>query len=370
MKIGISCFPSIGGSGILATMLAIGMAERGHQVHFINYQRPALLNKQLANIYFHSIEVMPYQSFKYLPYDTALLSAMLSLMKHIDLDIFHAHYIVPHATSAYFAKLASKSQRTKIIATMHGTDVFLLAKDPSYQDVIKYVLEQVNGVTAVSNFLKNLCINTLKLSRNIKTIYDFVDTDYFKPDKDHKFRLTLAKPEEKIILHVSNARSIKRVSDLIRAFAKIQKKIPSQLVLVGDGPETRQLKIEASELKLTDKIKFIGASIQVAALYNAADVFVLPSEVEGFGMAALEAMSCGVPCVVTQCGGTKELVREGIDGLFIESGNIKDIEDKILTLLMNEPLRLTMGKQAREGAIERFEKNQILEQYLQFYQEL
>lgn len=370
MKIGISCLPSIGGSGILASTLGLELAKRGHQIHFINYQRPVLLTKTVNNVFFHPVQLTPYQVFRYLPHDFALTSRMMEMLKNLELDILHAHYIVPYAISAYFAKIATASTRTKIIANMHGTDITFLAKDPSYQEIMKYVLERVDGLISVSNYLKDECNDALKLSREIKVIHNFVDTDNFKPKKDKKFREKFAAPNEKIVLHISNMRTLKRVTDVIVAFALVEKKLPCRLVMVGEGPETSKAKALCEKLKITDKVSFLGERIHRVPIINVADVFLLPSEFESFGLAALEAMSCGIPCIITKNGGTNELVREGVDGFFIRPGDIDDIADKLLTLLANEELCLAMGERARQSAVDQFAVSRIVDEYENYYRSI
>jgi N-acetyl-alpha-D-glucosaminyl L-malate synthase BshA len=371
MKIGIVCYPTYGGSGVVATELGLGLAQLGHEIHFITYRRPARLQTFEANIYFHEVGGMEYPLFEYAPYETALASKLVDVVKYENLDILHVHYAIPHAAVAYMAKqiLASEGIHIPIVTTLHGTDITLVGIDPSYSPVVKFSINNSDGVTAVSKHLADTTFSTFNVNKEIKVIYNFIDFNRFrKVNKDH-FRKAIAPEGEKILVHTSNFRKVKRVSDVIYVFEQVRKKIDCKLLLIGDGPERIKLEGLCRELHLCDHIRFLGKQDAIEELLSIADIFILPSEQESFGLAALEAMACQVPVVSSNAGGIPEVNVEGYTGFLTEVGDIKGMSEKIIYLLENE----TILNQFKQNALEharKFDIKYILPVYEEFYKEI
>ncbi|MBN1348209.1 N-acetyl-alpha-D-glucosaminyl L-malate synthase BshA [candidate division KSB1 bacterium] len=371
MKIGIACYPTHGGSGVLATELGISLAKRGHEIHFISYSLPFRLNEFHENIFFHEVDVSAYPLFKYPPYALSLATRLANVVIERDLDIIHAHYAVPHAVSGYLArKMLGNKSHFKIITTLHGTDVTLVGADPTFQPIVKFSIEESDGVTAVSNYLKRKTIEEFEIEHDIRVIYNFVDTSRFDRSKTCCERHHYAEDHEKILIHVSNFRPVKRVSDVVRIFDRIHKKIPSKLVLVGEGPERIFIRQLAKELKLLDSIHFLCQQEYVENLYAYADLLLLPSEQESFGLAALEAMSCGVPVIGTQTGGLPEVVVHGETGFLAPIGEIGSMTRMALRVLTDDGLRTRLGENAKLRARKNFDMDLIVSQYERFYEEI
>lgn len=371
MKIGIACHPMHGGSGVLATELGIELANRGHEIHFISYSVPFRLHEFHENVFFHEVDVSVYPLFKYPPYALSLATKMANVVLERDLDIIHAHYAVPHAVSSYLAlKMLGEKARFKLITTLHGTDVTLVGADPSFQPIIKFSIEESDGVTAVSNYLKNKTIEEFGIKRDIRVIHNFVDTIRFRRLNTHCARNHYAREAEKILIHISNFRPVKRVSDVVRIFERVRQKIPSKLILVGEGPERIFIRQLVKELKLLDDVHFLCQQEYIESLLACADVLLLPSEQESFGLVALEAMSCGVPVIGTKTGGLPEVVIDGETGFLVPIGEIGLMSEKVLKILTDDTLHARFSKAARKRAEIRFDKNLIVSKYENFYNEV
>ncbi|WP_453995471.1 N-acetyl-alpha-D-glucosaminyl L-malate synthase BshA [Bacillus nitroreducens] len=367
LKIGITCYPSVGGSGIVATELGKLLAEKGHEIHFISSSLPFRLNKINPNIYFHEVEVNQYSVFKYPPYDLALASKMAEVTKREKLDLLHVHYAIPHAVCAYLGKQMVGGD-VKIVTTLHGTDITVLGYDPSLIELIRFGIEQSDAVTAVSQSLVDQTYELLEPNKEIKTIYNFVDEKvYFKReigDLRKEYGIT---EDEKVIIHVSNFRKVKRVEDVVRAFNLIQKKVKSKLLLVGDGPELTTVCKLISELGLDNQVLLLGKQENLPELYSISDLKLLLSEKESFGLVLIEAMACGVPTIGTNVGGIPEVIHENVDGFICELGDIHDIANKAITILTDSTLHKKMSNQAIQSVKEKFNSERIVNNYEDLY---
>jgi N-acetyl-alpha-D-glucosaminyl L-malate synthase BshA len=370
MKIGIVCYPTHGGSGVVASELAISLAKKGHEMHIVSYAPPFRLRTFHQNIFVHEVEVASYPLFKYPPYELGLATKLAELAEAHDLDIIHAHYAVPHAASAYLAKQILDSARLKTLTTLHGTDITLVGADPSFRRVVKFAIEKSDGVTAVSRYLKNRTIEEFDIRREIRVIPNFVEFVRPSPDLKACNREAFAPRKEKILMHASNFRPVKRIGDVVRVFARVREKIPAKLLLVGEGPERLFIKQLVRELKLGADVHFLGEQDQLEPLFFCADLFLLPSEQESFGLTALEAMNCGVPVIATDVGGLPEVVRHGETGYLFPVGEIADMAACAVALL-TDPARHELFKaRARKRAQESFNADDIIPQYEAFYEEL
>ncbi len=368
MKIGITCYPTYGGSGVIATELGKALAQRGHQIHFISYAMPFRLTTFIENIVFHEVELSNYPLFEFPLYSLALASKMVEVASYEKLDLLHVHYAIPHATSAFLAKQMLKNKiDLKIITTLHGTDITLVGLEPSFLPLVKFSTEQSDGVTAVSRFLKEKTLINYSIEKDIEVIPNFIDTEMYKPYKDCSFKERLAPKGEKVLVHTSNFRQVKRVPDTIRIFEQVQKEIPSKLILVGDGPERSECERLCRELHLCDHIKFLGKQDGLVEILNAADVFLIPSQSESFGLAALEAMSCGVPVVSTSVGGLPELIRHNETGYIAEIGDISRMAKYTIDLLSNERKHKLFSDNSRKRAVESFDKSIVVPMYENYY---
>lgn len=368
LKIGITCYPTVGGSGVVATELGKMLAERGHEIHFISSSMPFRLKKMYHNVFYHQVEVNQYSVFQYPPYDIALASKMAEVADREKLDILHVHYAIPHAVCAILAKQMS-SRDLKIVTTLHGTDITVLGYDPSLADAIKFGIEKSDYVTAVSNSLIQQTYDLMKTEKEIETVYNFIDQRvYYKRLDAHYLKKEYGiKKEEKVIIHVSNFRPVKRVQDVVKTFAKISAQIPAKLLLVGDGPEISLVCKLVSELGLKDKVIFLGKQDNVEELYSISDLMLLLSEKESFGLVALEAMSCGVPCIGTNVGGIPEVITDGENGFICELGDIESMFDKGITLLTDQHLHESFSQNAIHTVREKFRADLIVEQYEKIY---
>ncbi len=371
MKIGITCYPTYGGSGVIATELGKALAKRGHQIHFISYALPFRLTDYIENVVFHEVELSNYPLFEFPLYSLALASKMVEVATYEKLDLFHVHYAIPHATSAYLAKqILTDKNKVKVITTLHGTDITLAGLEPSFLPLVKFSTEQSDGVTAVSRFLKEKTLITYSVEKEIEIIPNFVDTEIFKPKKDCIFREHIAPKGEKIIVHTSNFRQVKRVPDTIKVFEQVVKEIPSKLILVGDGPDRSECERLCRDLHLCDHIKFLGKQDALVEILNAADVFLIPSQSESFGLAALEAMACGVPVVSSSVGGLPELVRHNETGYIAEIGDISRMAKYIVDLLSNEKKHKLFADNSRKRAVENFDKSIVVPMYEDYYKKI
>lgn len=370
LKIGITCYPTVGGSGVVATELGKMLAEKGHEIHFISSSLPFRLKRMYPNIFYHQVDVNQYSVFQYAPYDIALASKMAEVIKREGLDLLHVHYAIPHAVCAILAKQMSGTD-IKIVTTLHGTDITVLGYDPSLTDAIRFGIEKSDGVTAVSNALISQTYDLIKPDKSIRAVYNFIDERiYKKTDSAYLKEEYGIKPDEKVIIHVSNFRGVKRVPDVVKAFAKITEEVPSKLLLVGDGPEMTVICRLVNDLQLKDKVLFLGKQDNLEELYSISDLMLLLSEKESFGLVALEAMACGVPCIGTNTGGIPEVISDGETGYICTLGDITDISKKAIKLLNDEPLLERFASQSVSLAKGRFSASQIVIQYEEFYYEL
>ena len=368
MKIGIVCYPTFGGSGVIATELGIALAAQGHDIHFVTYRQPFRLDSFLENITYHEVIIGNYPLFEYPPYETALAGKMVSVALYEKLDLFHVHYAVPHASAGYLARqiLNSLGMTVPIITTLHGTDITLVGKNASFEQVVTFAINESAGVTSVSQSLKEETYKNFRISKEISVIPNFIDLKRFsKKPKDH-FRKAIAPNGEKIVVHASNFRKVKRVEDVLKVFEKIQEKVPSKLLLIGDGPERNNIEKLSHEIICANHIRFLGKMEAVEEILSVSDLFLLTSETESFGLAALEAMACQVPVISTNSGGIPELNIHGRTGFLSGVGDVADMAKNSLKLLSDEALLLQFKANALSQA-KNFDLNKILPLYENLY---
>ncbi|WP_147533767.1 N-acetyl-alpha-D-glucosaminyl L-malate synthase BshA [Bacillus marasmi] len=370
LKIGITCYPTIGGSGVVATELGKMLAERGHTIHFISSSMPFRLKKMYHNISYHQVDVNEYSVFQYPPYDIALASKMAEVANMEELDLLHVHYAIPHAVCGILAKQMCERD-LKIVTTLHGTDITVLGHDPSLSNAIKFGIEKSDYVTAVSNALISQTNELLHPNQYIHPVYNFIDTRvYQKTDSQHLRDEFNIRDEEKVVIHVSNFRSVKRVPDVVMAFSKIADKIPARLLLVGDGPEMSVVSKLVCSLGIREKVCFLGKQENLEELYSISDLMLLLSEKESFGLVALEAMACGVPCIGTNVGGIPEVIIAGENGFLCELGDIEMCAKQAVELLCNDELHQQFSENAMKTAKTKFAAEQIVSQYEDIYYSL
>ena len=367
MRIGICCYPTYGGSGAVATELGLAMAERGHEIHFVSYARPARLTGYHANISFHRVQVTPYPLFKYPPYDLALASLLRDVSESRRLDVLHVHYAIPHAVSALLARDMLGTRAPRIVTTLHGTDITIVGLDRAYFQPTRYGIERSDVVTTVSEWLRGETLRFFQPSRGIEVLPNFVDVGRFQPREESELRMCLVPRGEKVLSHVSNFREVKRVRDVIGIFARTAACVPARLLLAGDGPEITTAERAAQEAGVGDRVHFLGEQEDVERVYGASDLFLLPSEHESFGLSALEALACGVPVVGTDSGGLPEVVQDGRTGYLVEVGDVERAAEHAVRLLRDDVLRRRMGEAARADAVQRFAEPSIVERYLALY---
>jgi len=367
MKIGISCYPTHGGSGVVATELGVELARRGHEVHFISYSVPFRLKPYQENILFHEVQVTSYPLFKYPPYTEALAAKMAEVADEAGLDILHAHYAIPHAVCAYLARQVAASTKLRVVTTLHGTDITLVGSDQSFRTLTRFGIDQSDGVTAVSEFLKKKTIEVFHPHRAIQVIPNFVDTVRYAPRPGGCQRERFAKKGERVLVHISNFRRSKRVEDVVRVFAAVRREVPSVLLMVGDGADRTFSREVAVELGVERHVRYLGQLDAVEDVLACGDLFLLTSANESFGLAALEAMSSGVPVVATTAEGLPELVRNGETGYLVPVGDVAGMARRVIELLTDESKRAAMGKAARQIAVDRYEANKIVPMYEEFY---
>ncbi len=369
MNIGITCYPTYGGSGVVATELGKALAARGHSVHFISYALPMRLNGYSGNILFHEVEMSSYPLFEFPLYTLALASKMVEVAQFETIDLFHCHYAVPHATSAFLAKQMLKLPNIKVITTLHGTDITLVGLEPSYLPIVKFSIEQSDGVTAVSRFLKEKTITNYGINKEIEVIPNFIDTEFYDRRPDAQVRKQCAPNGEKILVHTSNFRTVKRVPDVIRVFDEVRRKIPSKLILIGDGPERSICEHMCRDLGIHQDVKFLGKQTEFRDILSIADLFLMPSQSESFGLSALEAMACSVPVVSSSVGGLPELVVHGKTGYIAEIGDISRMARYAIELLSNPQRHQIFSQASRDRALQ-FESSQIILIYEQYYEKV
>ncbi len=369
MRIGIVCYPTFGGSGVLATELGKALAQEGHMVHFITYQQPVRLNGFLPNIFYHEVQVPTYPLFDYPPYETALASTMVDVIKNNNLDLLHVHYAIPHASAAYMAKqiLKKEGKNIPVITTLHGTDITLVGKDKTYAPVVAFSINQSDAITAVSNNLRDETFKTFHIEKEIEVIYNFVDVQRFTRKPIDAFRKVIAPNGEKILMHASNFRKIKRVQDVVKIFAEVRKDIPAKLLFVGDGPERSTAEDLARELGVCDEIRFVGKQEQMEDILAIADLFLLTSEYESFGLAALEAMAAGVPVISTNAGGLKEIITDGETGYMADVGDVAAMSQNALMILKDDKILKGFKERAAQYA-KQYDISNIVPLYEKLYE--
>src|SRR6202522_545001 len=374
MRIGITCYPTYGGSGVVATELGIELAALGHEVHFISYSQPFRLTGRDQGIFYHEVPVSSYPLFEFPPYDLALASRMAEVAEFNGLDLLHVHYAIPHSVSALLARqmLAARGRRLPFVTTLHGTDITLVGLDRSYLPITRYAIQESDGVTSISTYLKEKTIQNFDVTRGIEVVPNFVNCDLYTPIKDEAKRAEererLARPDEAILMHLSNFRPVKRVVDVVRIFAQVVREIPARLVLVGDGPDRSAAEWLAHDLGVQSKIHFMGKQERVTELLPLADILLMPSELESFGLAALEAMACKVPSVATRVGGVPELIDDGITGLLYPVGDVDAMAQGALGLLKDKDRLQSMRDAGRKTAQSRFCATLVVPQYVRYYE--
>lgn len=369
MRIGIVCYPTFGGSGVLATELGKALADEGHKVHFITYQQPVRLNVFNANIFYHEVRVPTYPLFDYPPYEVALASTMVDVIINHDLDLLHVHYAIPHASAAYMAKQIVKQKINRnipVITTLHGTDITLVGKDKTYEPVVTFSINESDAITAVSENLKEETYKSFHITKPIEVITNFVDVKRFAKKPIDAFKKVIAPNGEKIFLHASNFRKVKRVQDVIKVFAKVNREVPSKLMMVGDGPERPGAEELARELGIDTEVRFVGKQEQMEDILAISDIFMLPSEYESFGLAALEAMAAGAIVISTNAGGLPEINIHGQTGFMANVGDIESMAQHAITILQDEPALIAMKKMAFEQAT-KFDIGNIIPIYEKLY---
>lgn len=370
MKVGIVCYPTFGGSGVVATELGKALAKEGHKVHFITYSQPSRLDFLNENLYYHEVDFRSYPLFEYPPYELALASKMVSVVKNEHLDLLHVHYAIPHASAAYMAKqiLRTHGIHIPVITTLHGTDITLVGRDASYEPVVTFSINESEGVTAVSEDLKRETYQHFKITNDIQVIPNFIDLEKFKKQKKDHFKRAICPNGESLIVHTSNFRKVKRIDDVVKIFYNIHKEIPSKLLMIGDGPERSVAENECRELGIGDAVRFLGKLEAVEEVLSVADLFLMPSEKESFGLAALEAMACEVPVISTNTGGLPELVLQGVNGFMSNVGDVEDMTRKALFILDKHNL-----PRFKENALKRaqeFDISRVLPIYENYYKEI
>ncbi len=369
MRIGIVCYPTFGGSGVLATELGKALAQKGHHVHFITYQQPVRLNGFIPNIFYHEVQVPTYPLFDYPPYETALASTMVDVIKNNDLDLLHVHYAIPHASAAYMAKriLEKQGKEIPVITTLHGTDITLVGRDKTYAPVVAFSINQSDAITAVSEDLRDETYKVFKIEKEIQVIYNFVDVHRFTRKPIDAFRKVIAPNGERILLHASNFRKIKRVEDVVKIFHEVHKQIPSKLLFVGDGPERQMTEELCRTLDVCDDVRFVGKQEQMEDILAIADLFLLTSEYESFGLAALEAMAAGVPVVSTNAGGLKEIMIPGQTGYMADIGDIPAMSRFAMDILKKDDVLKKFKAHAAAHA-KKYDISTIIPQYEKLYE--
>ena len=372
MKIGITCYPTYGGSGVVATELGIELAARGHEIHFITYSQPFRLTGRDTNIRYHEVPVSNYPLFEYPPYDLALATRMAEVAELHSLDLLHVHYAIPHSVSALLARqmLATRGRHLPFITTLHGTDITLVGLDRSYLPITRFGIDESDGVTAISSHLRERTRENLGISREIEVIRNFVNCDFYirNPELVAQQRPRFAKAEERLLVHLSNFRPVKRVLDVIEVFARVARVLPARLLMIGDGPDRSAAEFLALRLGIGDRVDFVGKQENVNELLPLADLMLMPSELESFGLAALEAMACKVPSIATRVGGVPELIDDGVTGLLYPVGNVDDMASGAIGLLTDRPRLDVMREEARKTARTLFCSTKIVPRYVNYYE--
>ena len=374
MKIGITCYPTYGGSGVVATELGIELAARGHEIHFITYSPHFRLTGREANIHYHEVSVSNYPLFEYPPYDLALATRMAEVAEFHNLDLLHVHYAIPHSVSALLARqmLAARGRHLPFITTLHGTDITLVGLDRSYLPITRFGIDESDGVTAISSWLRDQTRENLGITRDIEVIRNFVNCDFYQRDPAlvAQQRPRYAKPDERLLVHLSNFRPVKRVLDVIETFARVNRALPSRLLLIGDGPDRSAAEFLTMRLGIADRVDFVGKQENVNELLALSDLMLMPSELESFGLAALEAMACCVPAIATRVGGVPELIESGVNGLLYDVGNVDAMADGALSILSDDAQLEAFSAAARRTAQDHFCASRIIPLYERYYERI
>jgi N-acetyl-alpha-D-glucosaminyl L-malate synthase BshA len=370
MKIGITCYPTYGGSGVVATELGIELAARGHEIHFISYAMPIRLEGASDRIFFHEVEVTTYPLFDHPPYTLALATKMFEVAEEVSLDLLHVHYAIPHSVSALLARMMAAPKRLPFITTLHGTDITIVGHDRSYLPITKFSIEQSDGVTAISNYLRETTLQEFDIKHPIEVIPNFVNCDLYKRVEDSPLRAKWAPNGEPILMHLSNFRPVKRVTDVVEIFARVRGKIPAKLILMGDGPDRGAAEYIVRQKRLAKDVCFLGKQDHVQDKLGLADLFLLPSDLESFGLAALEAMACEVPVIATNVGGLPEVVTHGVDGYLVPPRDVDAAAKFALDILTRPDRGRSLGKQARINARHRYCSNDVIPMYEAYYQKV
>ena len=370
MNIGIVCYPTFGGSGVVATELGKALAKEGHKIHFITYSQPTRLDFLNENLFYHEVDFRSYPLFEFPPYELALASKMVSVVKNEKLDLLHVHYAIPHASAAYMAKQILKTHGINIpfVTTLHGTDITLVGKDVSYEPVVTFSINQSDGVTAVSEDLRRETYESFKITNDIEVIPNFIDLEKFKKQKKEHFKKAICPHGEALVVHTSNFRKVKRVQDVVKVFANLHNEIPSKLLMIGDGPERTRAENMCRDLDINDAVRFLGKLEAVEEVLSVADLFLMPSEKESFGLAALEAMACEVPVISSDAGGLPELIIQGVTGFMSPVGDVEDMTKHALFILDKNNL-----PKFKENALKRaqeFDISKILPLYENYYHKI
>jgi N-acetyl-alpha-D-glucosaminyl L-malate synthase BshA len=371
MNIGIVCYPTFGGSGVVATELGLELAQKGHQVHFISYSQPFRLDRFSSNLFYHEVPVANYPLFEFLPYEISLTSKLVDVALHHNLDLLHVHYAIPHASAAFMAReiLRTKGKRVPYITTLHGTDITLVGRDPSYKPVIEFALNHSDAVTAVSNSLRNDTLRYFEISNHIDVIPNFIELDNYNNPTDTCHRKIYAPNGEKIITHISNFRPVKRISDVVKVFERVHKSVPCKLLLAGDGPDRAQVESLARSLGVFHDVVFLGKTKAIEQILSVSDLFLLTSESESFGLSALEALASGVPVISTNTGGIPEVNQHGYCGFLSDVGDIEDMAQNSITLLQEPDMLEQFSMNARKRA-EQFSSNKVIPLYEMIYEKV
>jgi N-acetyl-alpha-D-glucosaminyl L-malate synthase BshA len=367
MRIGITCYPTYGGSGVVATELGIELAARGHDIHFISYAMPVRINEAAGRIHFHEVEMLNYPLFDHPPYTLALATAMANVAVNESLDLLHVHYAIPHSVSAYLARAMLKPRRLPFVTTLHGTDITLVGLDRSYLPITRFSIEESDAVTAISAYLQEMTLREFEIHRPVEVIPNFVNCDIFRPADGNSRREEFAPHGEKILVHLSNFRPVKRVTDVIEIFALVRREIPAKLLMIGDGPDRTVAEWMAREKKLSPDVIFLGKQDQVQDLLCCADVLLLPSEIESFGLAALEGMASGVPAICSRVGGVPEVLRDGVEGFLVEARDVQTMAARALEILSSPERQAEMSQAARQRALRHFCSKSIIPLYEDLY---
>ncbi|MDT8323269.1 MAG: N-acetyl-alpha-D-glucosaminyl L-malate synthase BshA [Bacteroidota bacterium] len=370
MKIGITCYPTFGGSGVVATELGLALADRGHEVHFVTYDRPFRLDHFHDRVYFHGVEMAKYPLFEFDMYTLALTSKLVEVTQYQELDILHMHYAIPHAVSAYLARQILGKGNIKTVTTLHGTDSTLVGLEPSFLPLMRFALENSDGVTAVSRFLRDKTVATYQLDKDIETIPNFIDSEAYAPRESCQYKELFAPNGEKVMVHTSNFRPVKRVPDVIRTFATVRAQLPAKLILIGDGPERSESETLCRELNILEDVRFLGKQDALVDILAASDLFILPSQSESFGLSALEAMSCGLPVISTSIGGIPEVNLHAETGYIAEIGDTDRMARYAVELFTNEAKYAAFSRAARRRAVEVYDKEKIVPLYEDFYRRI